>query len=209
MKPTTTLQTQANTGKHRQFHPFPIKNSWGFIGNGQNVSFCVAPPTALLTAPPTALPTTTTTPGPPPWPAYFSPAANNNDAARHPSLPCRHRRHFNSTTMPGILQNHRAATAPAALPRRRRRISRPHSIAAPPSPNSHSAGQTQPVSPSNRTRPATSTQSRHLVISSAGAQNPCGLCLLSPAARLRVGDGFQSQPMSRRQRGRQLPRAPR
>lgn len=71
------------------------------------------------------------------------------------------------------------------------------------------AGQTQPVSPSNRTRPATSTQSRHLVISSAGAQNPCGLCLLSPAARLRVGDGFQSQPMSRRQRGRQLPRAPR
>ena len=29
--------------------------------------------------------------GPHPWPAYFSPAANNNDAARQPSLPCRRR----------------------------------------------------------------------------------------------------------------------
>ena len=132
----------------------------------------------------------------------------NNDDARPPSLPCRHRRHFNSTTMPGILQNHRAATAPAALPRRRRRISRPHSIAAPPSPNSHSAGhptahlagRIHPV-----TQLATSTQSRHLVISRAGAQNPRGLRLLSPAARLRVGDGFQSQPMSGRQWGSQLP----
>ena len=175
MKPTTTLQIQANTGKHRQFHPFPIKNSWGFIGNGRNVSFCVAPPTALLTAPPPALPTTTT-PGPPPWPAYFSPAANNNDAARHPSLPCRHRRHFNSTTMPGILQNHRAATAPAALPRRRRRISRPHSIAAPPSPNSHSAGHPT-AHPASRIHPVTqlaaSTQSRHLVTTFSHQQRWC------------------------------------
>ena len=113
-----------------------------------------------------------------------SPALHPNNNARHPTKPLRR-------------QSPRHCT----------------SRAAPPSPNSqptaHLAGQTQPVSPSNRTRPATSTQSRHLVISSAGAQNPCGLCLLSPAARLRVGDGFQSQPMSRRQRGRQLPRAPR
>ena len=37
----------ANTGKYRQYkyrqnHLFPIKNSWGFIGNGRNVSICVA-----------------------------------------------------------------------------------------------------------------------------------------------------------------------
>ena len=51
------LQAQANAGKmsagkiclqaenackYRQNHPFPIKNSWGFIGNGRNVSICVA-----------------------------------------------------------------------------------------------------------------------------------------------------------------------
>ena len=95
----------------------------------------------------------------------------NNDDARPPSLPCRHRRHFNSTTMPGILQNHRAATAPAALPRRRRRISRPHSIAAPPSPNSHSAGQTQPAHPV--TQLAQSTQSRHLVTTFSHQQRWC------------------------------------
>ena len=209
MKPTTTLQTQANTGKHRQFHPFPIKNSWGFIGNGRNVSFCVAPPTALLTAPPTALPmprqrrrrgrlpgpytsaplpTTTTPPNP-----LHSPAAV---AGTSPQQQCQA---SHKATAPPVAPPLHQPRCPAVTEQpANRALSRPDT-----------AGQTQPVSPSNRTRPATSTQSRHLVISSAGAQNPCGLCLLSPAARLRVGDGFQSPPMSRRQRGRQLPRAPR
>jgi len=35
--------------------------------------------------------------GTPPWPTYFSPAANNDDA-RPPSLPCRRRQHINSVT---------------------------------------------------------------------------------------------------------------
>ena len=26
--------------KYRQNHPFPIKITWGFIGNGRNVSIC-------------------------------------------------------------------------------------------------------------------------------------------------------------------------
>ena len=128
-----------------------------------------------------------------------SPALQLNNNARHP----------NKTTAPPLHQPRCPAIAAASavptalLPRHRRCTSR----AAPPSPNSHSAGQTQPAHPV--TQPAASTQSLHLVISSAGAQNPCGLRLLSPAARLRVGDSFQSQPMSGRQRGRQLPRAPR
>lgn len=124
-----------------------------------------------------------------------SPALQPNNNARHPTKP-----------------PHRRCTSRAAPPSPLHQPSPQHccpAVTEQPLSRPDTAGQTQPVSPSNRTRPATSTQSRHLVISSAGAQNPCGLCLLSPAARLRVGDGFQSQPMSRRQRGRQLPRAPR
>ena len=169
----------------------------------------MAPPPTLLTAPPTALPMTTS--GPPPWPAYFSPT-NNNDAAQPPSFPCRHRRHFNSTTMPGIPTKppRRHCTSHAAPPSPLHQPSPQHccpAVAEQPLSRPDTAGQTQPAHPV--TQPAASTQSLHLVISSAGAQNPRGLRLLSPAARLRVGDGFQSQPMSRRQRGRQLPRAPR
>ena len=111
-----------------------------------------------------------TTPGPPPWPTHFGPAANNDDA-QPPSLPYRHRPHFNPTTMPGIPQNHRTAAAPAVPPRRRHCISRPHSIAAPPSPNSHSAGQTQPAHPV--TQLAASTQSLHLVTTFSHQQHWC------------------------------------
>ena len=35
-------QYKYRQNKYRQNRPFPIKNSWGFIGNGRNVSICVA-----------------------------------------------------------------------------------------------------------------------------------------------------------------------
>ena len=110
--------------------------------------------------------------GPPPWPAYFSPAANNNDAARHPSLPCRHR--------PAAPSNRtRPATRPAAPSNRTRpaRHNRPDTASQPqpsrptpalPDSQPHPAGRIHPV-----TQLAQSTQSRHLAATFSHQQRWC------------------------------------
>ena len=91
----------------------------------------------------------TTTPGPPPWPVYFSPAANNNDAARQPSLPCcRHLAAPSNRTRPA--RHNRPDTASQPQP------SRP--TPALPDSQPHPASRIHPV-----TQLAASTQSRHLV----------------------------------------------
>ena len=161
MKPTTTLQTQAI--KHRQFHPFPIKNSWGFIGNGQNVSFCLAPPTALLTAPPPALP----------MPRQRRRRAASLARILQPRCQQQRRRPAPFTPLlppPGCAQQPHAAgqTQPVrhspANPSpagHTQSPSRPH-------PSSHPAGRIHPV-----TQLAASTQSRHLVTTFSHQQRWC------------------------------------
>ena len=92
VKPTTTLQTQANTGnfiyKHRQFHlqtqvisSLPYKKFMGFYRQRTKCQFLCARASGPAND----------DAGRPPWPTYFSPATNNNDDARPPSLPCRRR----------------------------------------------------------------------------------------------------------------------
>ena len=115
-----------------------------------------------------ALPTTT--PEPPPWPAYFSPAANNNDAARQPSLPCRRRpvAPGNRTQLPppGCAQQPHAAGQ--TQPARHSQSDTARPTPAQPATPSHPAGRIHPV-----TQLAQSTQSRHLVTTFSHQQRWC------------------------------------
>jgi len=67
--------------------------------------------------------------GPPPWPAYFSPAANNNDAARHPSLPC-YRRLAAPSNRTRPARHNRPDTASQTQPGQPQ-PSRPHPVTQP------------------------------------------------------------------------------
>ena len=126
MKPTTTLQTQANTGKHRQFHlqtqaisSLPYKKFMGFYRERTKCQFLRGPTYGPAYGPAsgsTHAPSTTTL-GPPPLarilqprcqqqrrrPAPFtplppSPTLQLNNNARHPTKPPR--RHCTSRTAP-------------------------------------------------------------------------------------------------------------